>query len=91
MPPSSGAFGRGCALVPQTLFGGEDCLSEALVLSNAKELTINNRMPTKSRFLVSLGMTTERHLPLGATPGRQWFWVLLPKQKDLVVRGRNPA
>ena len=26
-----------------------------------------------------------------ATPGRQWFWVLLPKQKDLVVRGRNPA
>ena len=29
--------------------------------------------------------------PLGATPGRQWFWGLLPKQKDLVVRGRNPA
>ena len=28
--------------------------------------------------------------PPGATPGRQWFWVLLPKQKDLVVRGRNP-
>ncbi len=26
-----------------------------------------------------------------ATPGRQWFWVLLPKQKDLVARGRNPA
>ena len=26
-----------------------------------------------------------------ATPGRQWFWVLLPKQKDLVVRGRHPA
>ena len=26
-----------------------------------------------------------------ATPGRQWFWVLLPKQKDLVVRGRNPG
>ena len=26
-----------------------------------------------------------------ATPGRQWFWVLLPKQKDLGVRGRNPA
>ena len=25
------------------------------------------------------------------TPGRQWFWVLLPKQKDLVARGRNPA
>ena len=28
---------------------------------------------------------------LRATPGRQWFWVLLPKQKELVVRGRNPA
>ena len=26
-----------------------------------------------------------------ATPGREWFWVLLPKQKDLVVWGRNPA
>ena len=26
-----------------------------------------------------------------ATPGRPWFWVLLPKQKDLVARGRNPA
>ena len=25
----SGAFGRGCAPVPKTLFGGEDCLSEA--------------------------------------------------------------
>ena len=29
--------------------------------------------------------------PLGATPGRQGGWVLLPKQKDRVVRGRNPA
>ena len=27
----------------------------------------------------------------GATSGRPWFWVLLPKQKDRVVRGRNPA
>ena len=26
-----------------------------------------------------------------ATPGRPWFWVLLPKQKDLGVRGRHPA
>ena len=26
-----------------------------------------------------------------ATPGRPWFWVLLPKQKDLGARGRNPA
>ena len=29
MPPWPGAFGRGRAPVPQTLFGGEDCLSEA--------------------------------------------------------------
>ena len=29
--------------------------------------------------------------PRRATPGRPWFWVLLPKQKDRVVRGRNPA
>ncbi len=26
-----------------------------------------------------------------AAHGRKWFWVLLPKQKDLVARGRNPA
>ena len=24
-------------------------------------------------------------------PGRQWFWSLLPKQKGLVARGRNPG
>ena len=29
MPPYSGACGRGCAPVPQILYGGEDCLSEA--------------------------------------------------------------
>ena len=23
--------------------------------------------------------------------GRKWFWVILPKQKNLVARGRNPA
>ena len=28
--------------------GGEDCLSEALVLSNAKELSLNNRPPGKA-------------------------------------------
>ena len=26
-----------------------------------------------------------------AAPGRPWFWILLPKQKDLAVRGRTPA
>ncbi len=27
----------------------------------------------------------------GAAHGRKWFWFLLPKQKGLVARGRNPA
>jgi hypothetical protein len=27
----------------------------------------------------------------GAAHGRKWFWFLLPKQKVLVTRGRNPA
>ena len=26
-----------------------------------------------------------------AAHGQKWFWVLLPKQKDLVMQGRNPA
>ena len=39
----------------------------------------------------ALEIGTGAKAPPWATPGRQWFWVLLPKQKDLVVRGRNPA
>ena len=103
MTPFPGAFGRGCASVSKILFGGEDCLSEAPVLSNAKELTINNRLPTKSRFLVSLGMTTERHPPdegharapmvLGpfAEPKEPVLSVAKRSRRNLVARGRNPA
>ena len=79
-------------------------MSAALVLSNAKELSIKNRALGKAdsflrqtqdrreilRFAQDkLGMTTE--CTRRAAPGRPWFWILLPKQKDLAVRGRNPA
>ena len=35
MAPHPGACGRGCAPVPQTLYGGEDCLSEASSAAHA--------------------------------------------------------
>ena len=87
--PSHGAISRAPAgaAAPQSriLCGGEDCLSAALVLSNAKELSINNRPPGKAdsslarmtreilRFAQDkLGMTTERHLW-----GRAWAPMVL--------------
>ena len=77
------------AAAPQSriFFGGEDCLSEALVLSNAKELSIKNRALGKAdsflrqtqdrreilRFAQDkLGMTTERH-----PKGRAWAPMVL--------------
>ena len=47
---------------------------------------LSERSEFRSPDLRDCGTGTRR-----ATPGRQWFWVLLPKQKDLVARGRNPA
>ena len=47
---------------------------------------LSERSEFRSPNLRDRGKGTRR-----ATPGRPWFWVLLPKQKDLVVRGRNPA
>ncbi len=47
---------------------------------------LSERSEFRSPNLRDWGKGTRR-----ATPGRQWFWVLLPKQKDLGVRGRNPA
>ena len=47
---------------------------------------LSERSEFRSPKLRDWGKGTRR-----ATPGRQWFWVLLPKQKDLAVRGRNPA
>ena len=72
---------------PELCLGGEDCLSEALILSNAKELSINNRPPGKAdsflrqaqdrreilRFAQDKpGMTTERHR-IGPRPGAHGF------------------
>ena len=72
--PSNGAIPRRLRAwlrpSPETLVGGEDCLSEA---SSAAQ-TFRDR-----------GKGTRR-----AAPGRQWFWVLLPKQKDLGARRKNP-
>ena len=44
------------------------------------------RSEFRSPHLRDWGKGTRR-----AAPGRPWFWVLLPKQKDLGVRGRNPV
>ena len=89
--PSNGAKSRAPAgaAAPQSriFFGGEDCLSAALVLSNAKELSIKNRALGKAdsflrqtqdrreilRFAQDkLGMTTERH-----PKGRAWAPMVL--------------
>ena len=92
---------EGHARAPMVL--GPFAEPKAPVLSNAKELTINNRLPTKSRFLVSLGMTTERHPPdegharapmvLGpfAKPKEPVLSVAKRSRRNLVARGRNPA
>ena len=47
---------------------------------------LSERSEFRSPNLRDRGKGTRR-----AAPGRPWFWVLLPKQKDLGVRGRNPA
>ena len=65
-----GACGRGCAPVPNPVWGRG--------LSERSEFRSPNRRDR--------GKGTRR-----ATPGRPWFWVLLPKQKDLGARGRTPA
>ena len=70
MAPFQGACGRGCAQVPNSIWGRG----------------LSERSEFRSPHLRDRGKGTRR-----ATPGRPWFWVLLPKQKDLVVRGRNPA
>ena len=68
--PPPGACGRGCAPVPNSMWGRG----------------LFERSEFRSPNLRDWGKGTRR-----ATPGRQWFWVLLPKQKDLGARGRTPA
>ncbi len=70
MPPPQGACGRGCAPVPNSMWG--------------RGLSERSEFRSPSKWDRGKG-------PRRATPGRPWFWVLLPKQKDRVVRGRNPA
>ncbi len=67
-----GACGRGCAPVPSIPYGGEDCLSAALVLSGAKELSISDRLPTKNRFFTAFRMTTFG-FSWGPRPGANGF------------------
>ena len=70
LAPPHGACGRGCAPVPNSVWGRG----------------LSERSEFRSPKIRDWGKGTRR-----ATPGRQWFWVLLPKQKDLAVRGRNPT
>ena len=58
--------------------------------SRSPESTSRRRLFEHSEFLSHLirdgggGIRRTAH-------GRKWFWFLLPKQKGLVARGRNPA
>ena len=62
MAPPHGACGRGCAPVPNSIWGRG----------------LSERSEFRSPHLRDRGKGTRR-----ATPGRPWFWVLLPKQKSL--------
>ena len=62
-------------------------------------LTLWRRLFERSEFLSHLDSVRRRRghgEPAlsrigGDAHGRKWFWALLPKQKYLVVPGRNPA
>ena len=58
-PTSRRLRGRNPAKFPNSPCGGEDCLSAALVLSNAKELSINNR-PSSGKADSFLRQTQDR-------------------------------
>ena len=66
-------------------------LSERSACPERSEGTLNQRPTTYKKQILHCVQNDNFRFFLGAPPGRQWFWVLLPKQKDLVVRGRNPA
>ena len=68
MPPPQGACGRGCAPVPNLMWG--------------RGLSERSEFRSPSKWDRGKG-------PRRATPGRPWFWVLLPKQKDLVARAET--
>ena len=70
MAPFPGACGRGCAPVPNPMWGRG----------------LSERSEFRSPKLREWGKGT----PPGATPGRQWFGVLLPKQKGPRRAGPKP-
>ena len=93
-PPSS----------PLVLLGHPAQNTRRVILSNAKDLlcpllsssTLVIEDPGSfPSFVAAASRVKARDMPHAAralsSPGRPWFWVLLPKQKDLVARGRNPA
>ena len=80
--------GIGCAPVPKILFRGEDCLSEA---SFGKRPKTNGARAWPSGCLcpspASWGHARTAPMVLGPFAEGAGMW----RQKDLVVRGRNPA
>ena len=63
---------------PESYLSGEDCLS--------KEVALHLGASFRAILIRGGGPGTSR-----AAHRQEWFWVLLPKQKGLVARGRNPA
>ena len=58
--------------------GPEDSIFEARTVLSVAERSRRKRSEFRSPKKRDWGTGTRR-----ATPGRQWFWVLLPKQKSL--------
>ena len=87
-----GACGRGCAPVPSMPFWRRGLSELALnEVNGPSEGTLNQRPTTYKKQILHCVQNDNLRFFLGATPGRHWFWVLLPKQKGLVVWGRNPT
>ena len=83
-----GACGRGCAPVPNSMWGRG--LFERSACPEQREGTFNQQ-PTawKSRFLVSLGMTTERHR-IGPRPGAHGFGSFCRNKRTSPCGGETP-
>ena len=82
-PQDPGACGRGCAPVPQILFGGEDCLSEASSAAQTKGTGVKapeGPRPGANGF--GSFCRNKRTSACGAET---------PQPLPLVARGRNPA
>ena len=88
MAPPQGACGRGCAPVPNPIWGRG--LSERSACPEQREGTLNQQSTVwKSRFLVSLGMTTERHR-MGPRPGAHGFGSFCRNKRISPCGGETP-